>query len=131
MTVPQSFLELATGLETSLEFFFRWCNTTTECALYGQDQGDVWDGILALADAGNLTVPGCQDTPKLCSDVMSTENFILSAQGKFLYGNPPTPVSGANYCGLFRTGEEAGLGSEWQWNPFQHQFYHSKLFSGL
>jgi pimeloyl-ACP methyl ester carboxylesterase len=44
--------------EDAFNRFAAWCDTTTECALHGQDVGAVYDRLVREADAHPLAVPG-------------------------------------------------------------------------
>jgi pimeloyl-ACP methyl ester carboxylesterase len=65
----------AVGSETTLEDFFRWCNTTTDCALYGRDQAAIWDGVAAAADAGTLRVQSCAGVPCANNGIVAPWQF--------------------------------------------------------
>lgn len=86
MTVPQATISLASALEDTLEYFFKWCNTTTDNALYGQDQRAVWDSILKHADEGTLVNSAC-DEIQPCRPIISADDFIFKAQQGLEGGN--------------------------------------------
>ncbi|PVH79340.1 alpha/beta-hydrolase [Cadophora sp. DSE1049] len=53
---------LATESETyeaTLNQFFKWCNTTSDCALSGQDAPGIFDNIIASANEKPIPAPGC------------------------------------------------------------------------
>lgn len=91
---PQAFFESATAVESTLEFFFKWCNTTEECKLHGEDQPAIWDALLEKADQGTLLKSPslqCNSTP--CQ--VQSEQFILKASRQMGSGNDPKPSRGA------------------------------------
>lgn len=53
----------AVGLESTVNDFFRWCNTTAECALYGRDQAAIFDAVVAAAESGTLHAQNCSGGP--------------------------------------------------------------------
>lgn len=66
MTVPQALIESATAVESTLEFFFKRCDTIAECSLHGEDQPAIWDTLLTKADQGTLLKSPslqCNSTP--------------------------------------------------------------------
>ncbi|VUC33462.1 unnamed protein product [Clonostachys rosea] len=94
MTVPQAVISLANALEDTLEYFFKWCNTTTDNALHGKDQHAVWDGILKHADEGTLIAAACEETGN-CNSSITADAFIYTAQGLLENGNVKRSLPGA------------------------------------
>lgn len=88
----------AVGVESVLGDFFRWCNTTTDCALYGQDQPAVFDWIIDTAAKGELRRIGCSDTFG-CGDGSATPDWLISqlVQTSLHDGDTVFPNKTSNY----------------------------------
>jgi pimeloyl-ACP methyl ester carboxylesterase len=48
--------------ENVFDLFVEWCNTTTDCALHGQDVGALFDELVANASATPIAAPGAYPT---------------------------------------------------------------------
>ncbi|KAJ9602052.1 hypothetical protein H2200_013412 [Cladophialophora chaetospira] len=59
LSLETSLSTAAVGVESTLNDFFRWCNTTTDCVLHGRDQAAIWDALGASSDAGTLYGQSC------------------------------------------------------------------------
>jgi hypothetical protein len=60
----------AVGVEATFNDFFHWCNTTTECALHGQDQPRILDTIVGWAAKGEISNSACEK--QACDNKNST-----------------------------------------------------------
>ncbi|MFC0105506.1 alpha/beta hydrolase [Kibdelosporangium aridum] len=69
----------AQAFESSFQEWVKWCNRTISCALHGKDVVQVWEGLLAKADRGELANP---DNP---SRKLTARGIIGRAFGSF-YG---------------------------------------------
>jgi hypothetical protein len=47
--------------ETTLDKFFQWCNTTTDCAVNGQDAARIFDNLIASTNTKLIPALGCSD----------------------------------------------------------------------
>jgi len=45
-------------VESAFNRFARWCDTTTDCALHGQNVGAVFDALVARANRNPISVEG-------------------------------------------------------------------------
>lgn len=54
-----TWLTNAIGMESTLDYFFRWCASSKECALHGKDAPAVFDTLYKHADEGKLFSNGC------------------------------------------------------------------------
>ncbi|CAH0057897.1 unnamed protein product [Clonostachys solani] len=61
----------AVTYEASLNQFFTWCDRNSSCALYGRNTMQVFDALVAQADATPIPAPGCDDACR--SDVTGEE----------------------------------------------------------
>lgn len=59
LSPEDEWLSNAVGVESTLEYFFRWCASSKECALHGQDAARVFDTLYQRADRGLLLSKGC------------------------------------------------------------------------
>ncbi|MFF4412036.1 alpha/beta fold hydrolase [Streptosporangium sp. NPDC001559] len=53
----------AAGVEDAFDEFVAWCDRDTSCALNGRDVRQVWQGLIAKAQRGELYYPGVTDRP--------------------------------------------------------------------
>ena len=83
--------EEATTYESTMNQFFAWCNTTTNCTLFGQDVAAVFDSTVRTAEVQPIPAPGCLSTGACRSDVTG-EEIRSNAQGLILFQNA-TPES--------------------------------------
>ncbi|RCI17166.1 hypothetical protein L249_3116 [Ophiocordyceps polyrhachis-furcata BCC 54312] len=67
----------AISYDDSLKGFFAWCNTTTSCALHGQDASAIFDKLVDEANMEPVPAPGCGG--KCAPDVTGYE-LIMNAQ---------------------------------------------------
>jgi pimeloyl-ACP methyl ester carboxylesterase len=68
----------AATAESSFTEWVKWCDRTTSCALHGKDVAEVWEGLLAKADRGEVSDP---DTGR----DMDAREIVFQAYGAF-YG---------------------------------------------
>lgn len=71
--------------ETTLNKFFQWCNTTTDCALNGQDAPGIFDNLIANANTEPIPAPGCTDDgDSPCRSDVTGEEMLSAVQGGLL-----------------------------------------------
>jgi pimeloyl-ACP methyl ester carboxylesterase len=78
---------VSVGLEITLNKWFEWCNTTTDCVLHGQDAAGIFDKVVVSADLNPIPAPGCLQT-NLCRSDVSGEEIIIAV--KWILGHPET-----------------------------------------
>ncbi|KAH8172091.1 alpha/beta hydrolase fold domain-containing protein [Sarocladium implicatum] len=59
LSPEDEWLSNAIGLESTFDYFFRWCASSKECALHGQDASQVFETLYHRADQGKLFSKGC------------------------------------------------------------------------
>ncbi|MEO6090385.1 MAG: alpha/beta hydrolase [Umezawaea sp.] len=67
----------ARAAEDAFTEWVKWCDRATSCALHGKDVTEVWDGLLAKADRGEVRHP---DDP---SKTITAQDIVTSALGAF------------------------------------------------
>jgi pimeloyl-ACP methyl ester carboxylesterase len=85
LSAPQFLLSSARTGEDSFNEFAKWCAAAVECALHGQDVGQVYDDLYDRALRGELTFP---DDPTQRMDPQQLANFTID----FFYG-PEWPLA--------------------------------------
>ncbi len=67
--------------ENTLNRFFTWCNTTSDCALNGQDAPAIFDNLIASADTNPIQAPGCSiDRKDPCRSIVTGEEILVRVQ---------------------------------------------------
>ncbi|KAI4242555.1 MAG: hypothetical protein L6R40_003936 [Gallowayella cf. fulva] len=85
----------ATAYETTLDQFFAWCNTTTNCTLHGQDAAAVYESILGSAEEQPIAAPGCNSTgDAACRSDVTSEEIRTNLQNLLLFQNTTTKYTG-------------------------------------
>ncbi|KAI1394336.1 alpha/beta hydrolase fold-domain-containing protein [Hypoxylon trugodes] len=71
----------AVAYEASLNDFFRWCNTTTDCVMHGRDLPTIWDSLVDAAAKKPLAAPGCLNETRAppCLPKVTDEDFLIYA----------------------------------------------------
>lgn len=100
------------GLESTFDDFFRWCNTTSDCALYGRDAAAIFDSVVAASSAGTLHAQSCSGG--LCNhngtaDVW--EMILISASNLHDYNIKTLPENWYNYAEGLKEAYDNGNGS--------------------
>ncbi|RDA86168.1 hypothetical protein CP532_3034 [Ophiocordyceps camponoti-leonardi (nom. inval.)] len=71
----------AISYDDSLKGFFKWCNTTTECALHGQDISTIFDKLVNEANEKPIPAPGCLGSHSAkCAPNVTGYELIMNAQ---------------------------------------------------
>ncbi|MFE3190593.1 alpha/beta hydrolase [Nocardia sp. NPDC059240] len=84
----------STAFEDSLDRFAAWCNTTTDCALHGDDATAVVRDLVTRARQTPLPAPGCA-TSGLCAAEVRPGDLLLNVQEDLLFQPAvPTPRFG-------------------------------------
>ena len=99
-------LDAASAEETAFDHFAAWCAQApaTDCALHGQDVGQVFDQVVARADAGGVSDGGSPPRPLTGAEVQV-------AAGQFLVGYPFAWTGLAGGLAEAATGDGTGLAS--------------------
>ena len=88
----QALLAESTAYESTLDKFFQWCNTTTDCALHGQDAAGIFDNLINTANDKPIPAPGCSASgPTPCRSDATGEEILSEVQGG-LVGVDPGPA---------------------------------------
>ncbi|KAL9041288.1 MAG: hypothetical protein Q9214_004161 [Letrouitia sp. 1 TL-2023] len=78
----------ATTYELTLNQFFAWCNTTTNCTLHGQDAAGVYEFVIRAAKEQPISAPGCVSLgDNACRSDVTGEEFRSNVQGLLLFQN--------------------------------------------
>ncbi|EPS39977.1 hypothetical protein H072_6376 [Dactylellina haptotyla CBS 200.50] len=83
-TLPETatLLGEAVTYESTLNQFFLWCDTSSECALRGQDVAGLFDTLIQNATKSPIPAPGCPSTGiGACYPVVSGEDVLQVVQG--------------------------------------------------
>ena len=54
-----SLMDEVISLESTVSQFFKWCNTTSDCAFYHHDLPAIFDNLVDEANANPIPAPGC------------------------------------------------------------------------
>ena len=85
----------ATTYEITLNQFFAWCNTTTNCTLHGQDAAGVYESVLRSADEQPISAPGCVSSDDhTCRSDATGEEIRSNVQGLLLFQNATAGFTG-------------------------------------
>ncbi|KAM0425177.1 hypothetical protein ACHAPT_009494 [Fusarium lateritium] len=107
MGVAESIYSEAVAFDAALEYFFKWCNSTSECALHERDVASIFDTLVDAAEKEPLPAPGCVET-KLCHPNVTSEDMILRTLMWMAAGHPtPRPRSTIGYYALAEALAEA------------------------
>lgn len=91
----------ATAYEDTLNQFFSWCNTTTTCALNGQDTRSIFSSILQSASKAPIPAPGCFQTgDAACRADVTSEEILANVQGYLLFQNATANYPGWDFLSL-------------------------------
>ncbi|KAH7386183.1 Alpha/Beta hydrolase protein [Cadophora sp. MPI-SDFR-AT-0126] len=72
--------------EATLNQFFKWCNTTSDCALNGQDAPGIFDDIIATANEKPIPAPGCTiGNVSVCRSDATGEEILSRVQSGILF----------------------------------------------
>ncbi|KAH7317572.1 Alpha/Beta hydrolase protein [Rhexocercosporidium sp. MPI-PUGE-AT-0058] len=72
----------ATTYEATLNKFFDWCNTNSDCALHGQDPAGVFDSLIARASETPIPAPGCTvGNVSVCFSDVTDQEILGGVQG--------------------------------------------------
>ncbi|KAK6526511.1 hypothetical protein TWF694_005094 [Orbilia ellipsospora] len=75
-----------TTYENTLNQFFQWCDTSSECVLQGQDVAALFDTLVQNASKTPIPAPGCPSTGEsACYPVVTGEDIRSNTQN-FLVG---------------------------------------------
>lgn len=82
----------STAYEATLNHFFQWCNTTTECALNGKDAAGIFDTLITSADINPVPAPDCSvNGEQICKSDVTGEELLSRIQSGLL-GFAQNPV---------------------------------------
>lgn len=92
-TEQVSLLLDSTAFETTLEQFFKWCDTTDDCVLKGNDTASTFDKVVDETFKSPIRAQSCLPSPAPCENVVGGEDFIRAVLGGmyFLKGGPNGP----------------------------------------
>ncbi|GAB7354919.1 hypothetical protein MBLNU459_g5546t1 [Dothideomycetes sp. NU459] len=92
-TETDMFMTESQAFEEELDRFFDWCNTTSECALQGQDAPRLFDELINSATKRPIPAPGCD---KACRKDVTAYELIhgIGMEGSILRKTPPPGRSG-------------------------------------
>jgi pimeloyl-ACP methyl ester carboxylesterase len=65
--------------ELTLNKFFQWCSTTTDCVLSKKDAATVFDNVIQAADAKPIPAPGCVGS-NLCRIDTNAEEILINVK---------------------------------------------------
>ncbi|TPX09099.1 uncharacterized protein E0L32_001638 [Thyridium curvatum] len=75
------FLTEAVTYESTLNQFFDWCNTTSECAFHGRDLPTIFDDLVDRAEREPLPAPECKADPtKGCRADVTSYDILRNVQ---------------------------------------------------
>ena len=81
--------------ETTLNRFFSWCNTTTNCSLHGQNAAEVFDKVVQTADEQPIPATGCASTGEYaCRKDVTGEEILFNIQILLLFQNATAEYTG-------------------------------------
>jgi len=101
----------STTYELTLNNFFDWCNTTTNCSLHGQDARTIFDSLIKTADTKPIPAPGCAPTgDNPCRADVTGEEILINVQG-LLTGQNASIVSPTGWAELSSALLEATKGN--------------------
>ncbi|KAL8703991.1 MAG: hypothetical protein Q9201_002838 [Fulgogasparrea decipioides] len=85
----------ARAYEMTLNNFFAWCNTTTNCTLHGQDIASIYESTVRSAEKQPIPAPGCTLAGESIyrSDITG-EEIRLNIQGLLLFQNATAKFTG-------------------------------------
>ncbi|KAG4441223.1 hypothetical protein IFR05_003271 [Cadophora sp. M221] len=96
--------------EAALNKFFDWCNTTSDCALNGQDAAGIFDNLISSANESPIPAPGCTvGNVSLCRSDATGEEILNRVQGGLLIVD--NPVLSKGWAGLSVAIAEAAQGN--------------------
>ncbi|KAF4589870.1 tripeptidyl aminopeptidase [Ophiocordyceps camponoti-floridani] len=77
-----SLMTEAVAYEDSVKGFFRWCNTTTDCAFHGKDLSSIFDKLIDDAIAKPIPALSCAEnsTTDACASAVTGYQLISNAQ---------------------------------------------------
>lgn len=85
----------ATSYEATLNQFFAWCSTTTNCMLHGQNAAGVYDSLVQGADEKLIPAPGCSSLGEhACRSDVSGEEIRSNIQFLLLFQNATAEFTG-------------------------------------
>lgn len=74
-------MESHDGYENTLNKFFQWCNTTSECALNNQDVAGIFDNLISSANTTPIPAPGCaSEGDEACKSDATGEEILAQVQ---------------------------------------------------
>ncbi|KAE9987841.1 hypothetical protein EG328_001267 [Venturia inaequalis] len=96
-----TFNDEATAYENTLNQFFTWCNTTTTCALHGQDARAIFSSLFQSASNAPIPAPGCLQTGDYaCRSDVTGEEILANVQGYLLFQNATANYPGWDFVSL-------------------------------
>ncbi|KAG9235189.1 hypothetical protein BJ875DRAFT_483477 [Amylocarpus encephaloides] len=67
--------------ESTLNEFFKWCNTTIQCALINQDAPGIFDKLIGTANTNPIPAPGCSPLSEHpCRSDATSEEILTEVQ---------------------------------------------------
>ncbi|KAK5991722.1 Serine protease Hip1-like protein [Cladobotryum mycophilum] len=104
-TEVPSLVTETTTIENTLNEFFKWCNTTSDCAFHGQDLPAIFDTLIDNANKKPIPAPQClppdeaakQGAPSCRSDVTGYE-LLAGVQGSLIF--PTGLVNGYSWVNV-------------------------------
>lgn len=78
LSQSDSMITNAVGADNTFQYFFEWCNTTSECVLSGQDLPSIWEDLVSAAEKAPLPAPACKENGK-CFETVTLEQLIATA----------------------------------------------------
>jgi pimeloyl-ACP methyl ester carboxylesterase len=116
--------------EKELERFAQWCAETEDCALHGQDALEVYDEVIATADAQPIPAPLCVESGA-CRPEATGEDIQFLVQGLLMFKHS-TPAFGLpGWQFLSQALVDAQNGDASVFAPPIAQTDDSPLFAGL
>lgn len=74
-------LESHDAYENTLNKFFQWCNTTSDCALHNQDVAGIFDKMIDGATTTPIPAPGCSSqSEEPCQSDATAEEILARVQ---------------------------------------------------
>ncbi|KAL8733937.1 MAG: hypothetical protein Q9181_003388 [Wetmoreana brouardii] len=88
----------ATAYEMTLNNFFAWCNTTTNCTLHGQDVASIYESAVRSAEKQPIPAPGCTSAGEsTCRSDVTGEEIRSNIQGLLLFQNATAEFTGWDF----------------------------------
>ncbi|KAF1982898.1 alpha/beta-hydrolase [Aulographum hederae CBS 113979] len=84
--------------EATLELFFSWCNTTSDCALHGRDTAAIVEKMIQSAQKTPIPAPFCEATGDYaCRSDVTAEELLQNIQNYLLFQNATSDYTGWDF----------------------------------